>query len=166
MPRRSARGLRAVVAALLVTVLASGCGGAGGDAWPLVTIESLDGTEVPTDQLLGDVPTVVTVWAVWCTPCREELPGLQALLDDHDGAFRVVGVNNGDDPAAASSFLDGLGVTFTSYRDPQGRLTSALGVVSLPATLIVLPDGEVAWQHLGAVSMAEVERRLAPHLAA
>ena len=153
---------------VLVVVAGAACGGGAGDGagWPSVAIESLAGDPVSSDALVADVPTVVTVWAVWCTPCREELPALQALMEGHDGAVQVVGVNNGDDPGAAGAFLDSLGVTYTSYRDPQGLLTSALGVVSLPATLIVLPDGEVAWQHLGAVSMDEVERRLAPHLAA
>lgn len=161
----AARGVRALAVVVAAIVLAS-CGGGGNDGagWPSVTIESLDGAEVASDSLVADVPTVVTVWAVWCTPCRDELPALQALMEGHGGAVEVVGVNNGDDPGAASAFLDSLGVSYTSYRDPQGRLTSALGVVSLPATIIVLPDGEIAWQHLGAVSMDEVERRLAPHL--
>jgi thiol-disulfide isomerase/thioredoxin len=148
---------------------ASGCGGGGEDdrSWPSVEVETLDaggGTTVSSSSMIADRPTVVTVWAVSCQPCREELPALQALLDDSGTSLAVVGVNNGDRPADATAFLDEIGVSFPMYRDPQARLTSALAVASLPATMLVLPDGTVVWKHLGAVSIDEVRRRVEPHL--
>jgi thiol-disulfide isomerase/thioredoxin len=156
---------------LLVGVLAAaalvGCGDGGGssasgrDPWPSVEVERLaDGTTVDTSSIVGEVPTVVSVWSVSCKPCREELPGLQALSEARGGDVAVVGVNNGDDPDAALSFLDEIGVTFPMYRDPQGMLTSAVNVPVLPATLIVMPDGTIGWWELGEVSRAEVEAEL------
>lgn len=159
--------LAAVGAWLVVAGLLAGCGGddtssaSGRDAWPSVEIERLDdGAKVDTATFVGDVPTVVSVWAVWCRPCRQELPGLQALSEERDGTVAVVGVNNGDDPKAALAFLDEIGVTFPMYRDPQGALTSAVKVPGVPATVIVMPDGTIGWWQLGEVSQAEVGAEL------
>lgn len=152
---------------VVATALLAGCGGgddtpaSDADAWPSVEIERLaDGASVDTASLVGDVPTVVSVWAVWCKPCREELPGLQELSEARAGEVTVVGVNNGDDVDAALGFLDEIGVTFDQYRDPQGALTSAVKVPVVPATLIVMPDGTIGWSELGEVSRAEVEAEL------
>jgi thiol-disulfide isomerase/thioredoxin len=156
-----------MASALVGVALLSGCGGddssssSGRDPWPSVEIERLaDGASVDTETLVGDVPTVVSVWAVWCKPCREELPGLQELSEARAGTVEVVGVNNGDDPEAALDFLDEIGVTFPMYRDPQGALTSAVKVPVVPATLIVMPDGTIGWWELGEVSRADVEAEL------
>jgi thiol-disulfide isomerase/thioredoxin len=100
---------------------------------------------------------VVTVWAVWCEPCRKELPVLDALARERDGTVAVVGLNHGDEPARARAFLDDLGVTFPSWRDPDGRLVTALGVGSLPATFVVDASGAIVWRRLGVVTPDEVQ---------
>lgn len=146
---------------VLMPVMAA-CG--GGDAerpWPEVTVEYLaTGEPASSLALLGaDTrrPTVVAVWAVWCQPCRKELPALQELVEQRGGEVMVAGINHGDDPVAARRFLAELRVTFPSLRDPDGRLVSALGVVSLPATFVVDQRGVVTWSRLGVVTVAEVE---------
>lgn len=146
--------------AALLTVMACG-GGDQAARWPEVTVEDLaTGRPVPSTSVLGVTsgrPTVVTVWAVWCEPCRHELPVLDELARERADSLAVAGINHGDDPLEARGFLEDLGVDLASLRDPDGRLVSALGVVSLPATFVVDGDGRIAWQRLGVVERAEVE---------
>jgi cytochrome c biogenesis protein CcmG, thiol:disulfide interchange protein DsbE len=49
-----------------------------GSPAPPATLVTLDGTHISSAALLGRV-VVLTFWATWCTPCREELP----LLSDY-----------------------------------------------------------------------------------
>jgi cytochrome c biogenesis protein CcmG, thiol:disulfide interchange protein DsbE len=49
-----------------------------GSPAPPATLVTLDGTHISSAALLGQV-VVLTFWATWCTPCREELP----LLSDY-----------------------------------------------------------------------------------
>jgi cytochrome c biogenesis protein CcmG, thiol:disulfide interchange protein DsbE len=87
----------------------------GAPAPPLV-LHTLDGRDIATRDLMGQV-VIVTFWATWCEPCREELPllsayarrhaaqGLQVLgfsLDGPDDLAKVKGV------AATLSFPVGL----------------------------------------------------------
>jgi thiol-disulfide isomerase/thioredoxin len=115
------------------------------------------GTPVSTADLVGEVPLVVSLWAVWCQPCKRELPELQELAQERTGQIDVVGVNIGDDADRVQMFLTELGVRFPMYRDVDGLLLSELDVPQVPATAVVLPSGEVAWLHLGEVTREQVE---------
>jgi thiol-disulfide isomerase/thioredoxin len=104
-----------------------------------------------------DRVSVIAVWAVWCTPCRKELPALDELGRRRSDDLAVGAINHGDDPTQAQVFLEELGVGFASVRDPDGRLVSALGVASLPATFVVDAAGRITWSRLGVVEVADIE---------
>jgi peroxiredoxin len=53
----------------------------GKPAPPLV-LNALDGQRIAIRDLLGQV-VIVTFWATWCDPCREELPLLSAYAKAH-----------------------------------------------------------------------------------
>lgn len=49
---------------------------------PAATLVTLDGQRIATSELLGRV-VILTFWATWCGPCREELPLLSAYATQH-----------------------------------------------------------------------------------
>src|SRR6202790_85188 len=49
---------------------------------PAATLVTLDGQQISTSALLGHV-VILTFWATWCGPCREELPLLSAYAAQH-----------------------------------------------------------------------------------
>jgi cytochrome c biogenesis protein CcmG, thiol:disulfide interchange protein DsbE len=52
---------------------------------PPATLVTLDGRRISTTQLLGQV-VILTFWATWCEPCREELPLLSRYADQQAAA--------------------------------------------------------------------------------
>lgn len=93
---------------------------------------------------------VLNFWAVWCAPCRHEMPTLdrlQAAMPD----IAVVPVAAGrNDPAAIAKFYAEAGVTgLPVLRDPKLGLSRAMGVVGLPVTLIVNPEGQEVARLIG-----------------
>lgn len=64
---------------------------------PPATLHTLEGTSLSTAQYLGKV-VILTFWATWCVPCREELPLLSTYAKAHaDDGLVVLGFSL-DDP--------------------------------------------------------------------
>jgi cytochrome c biogenesis protein CcmG/thiol:disulfide interchange protein DsbE len=147
--------------ALAVVVASCGGGsGGGGDALPDVTLASLDAGAPALDVGSLRGPAVVNLWATWCQPCRKELPAFQEVSTARPDV-RFVGVDIAEDPGKARDFLADLGITFDQYLDDRGELTDALGTAVLPVTIIVDADGKVATEHIGPMSVGDLQDALA-----
>lgn len=85
---------------------------------------------------------IVNYWAIWCVPCRQEIPELNAI--DRDTDLAVFAVNyDGQRGAALRAQADDLGIAFTLLEQDPGP---GLGIERprvLPTTLLVSPNGEV-----------------------
>jgi cytochrome c biogenesis protein CcmG, thiol:disulfide interchange protein DsbE len=58
---------------------------------PAAMLMTLEGERISTSDLLGQV-VILTFWATWCAPCREELPLLSSYAAQHAAAgLRVLG---------------------------------------------------------------------------
>ncbi len=116
--------------------------------------EPIDGTDVPfthqdggeiTLADLGNGYTVLNFWATWCAPCRKEMPSLSALQDALvDTNAQVVTVATGRNPRPAiEAFFDEIGVdNLPLHADPRQSFSRAMGVLGLPVTLIISPQGQ------------------------
>ncbi|MBC7477963.1 MAG: TlpA family protein disulfide reductase [Pseudorhodobacter sp.] len=93
---------------------------------------------------------VVNFWATWCVPCRTEMPALDRLQTAMPG-LTVVTVAVGPNPLPAiDKFLTGAGVqNVVVWRDPQARFAAQVGVMGLPVTVVVNPEGQEVARLLG-----------------
>lgn len=53
-----------------------------GQRAPAAMLTTLDGTRIATKDLIGRV-VILTFWATWCGPCRQELPLLSAYAEKY-----------------------------------------------------------------------------------
>ncbi len=107
-------------------------------------------------------PVVVTLFASWCTPCRDELPRYAAVARQVRGRVRFVAVDShetGDGWAFASGLhLPGSG--FTLAADPTGGLFTAYHARGLPVIAFYSPDGRLLRTDNGALPTAVLEQAL------
>src|SRR5579859_4305339 len=90
--RRLCTGIAAaLLAGLLPRTPAVARGLRTGVPAPAARLGTLDGQDISTAELLGQV-VILTFWATWCVPCREELPLLSRYAEQHavDG-LKVLG---------------------------------------------------------------------------
>jgi thiol-disulfide isomerase/thioredoxin len=111
---------------------------------PRVAFEDADGNAVSLAQWRGQT-VLVNFWATWCAPCRAEMPSLNALQQDLGGEdFQVVTIATGRNPLPAiRKFFDEVGLTdLPVLRDPKRALSRDMGVLGLPASIILNADGQ------------------------
>lgn len=86
LTRRALLRGAATLAAAAPGVLASSWAWANdlrlGHPAPPATLMTLDGPRIDTRDLVGRV-VILTFWATWCGPCREELPLLSAYAEQN-----------------------------------------------------------------------------------
>ena len=82
---------------------------------------------------------VINYWAIWCKPCREEIPELNQLNQVENVV--VLGVNfDGKVGEALISDAVDLGIAFDVIDDPASNLNISRPSV-LPTTLVLSPQG-------------------------
>jgi len=91
---------------------------------------------------------ILNIWATWCGPCREEMPGLAKIQETRgNDDFEVFALNvdrNATDKPA--KFLESINATSLNlYLDPDNKSFQSLRskglVFGLPTTMIVDPKG-------------------------
>lgn len=108
-----------------------------------VTFIGEDGSEMTLDDYAGK-HVVLNFWATWCAPCRKEMPHLSALQTTMGGDdFAVVTIATGRNPRPAMErFLADIGVdNLPLHTDPRQALARDMGVLGLPVTVILDPQG-------------------------
>lgn len=115
---------------------------------PDVQLYTLAGRPARLAQFRGKV-VLVNVWASWCPPCLAELPGLQALyqqLDTAKVAFVCISLDESLDRTRA--LLRRRGYSLPVFF-PAAPLPAPFASSSIPYTVILAPDGQVAARHAG-----------------
>lgn len=110
---------------------------------------------------------VVNFFASWCDPCKEEAPMLnrvQRALERRGGT--VLGVAWDDLRADTRAFVRENGVAFPVVRDVDGGFGRAYGVIGLPETFVVDPQGRVAALLRQPLTQEWIDETLDPLLAA
>ncbi|HKO04898.1 MAG TPA: TlpA disulfide reductase family protein [Candidatus Acidoferrales bacterium] len=103
-------------------------------------------------------PLMVTFWATWCEPCREEFPMVNELVQQYrPKGLAVFGMNMDDDAEAslALKFLAKMQPVFLSYRKKPGKEEEFINRVNpkwagtMPVTFLYTPDGRLMGQIVG-----------------
>jgi thiol-disulfide isomerase/thioredoxin len=132
---------------------------------PDVTLDCLGGGPAVHVAGLTGRPTVVNLWAAWCTECHAELAYFDALSTHHD--VRVLGVDTADTDGNALSFAAKYrpAMTYASVSDPARRVLTGVKEDNLPVTAFVDSAGHVVHVHLGPYdSAAQLRQDVATYL--
>lgn len=89
---------------------------------------------------------VLNFWATWCPPCRKEMPSLSELQTQlGSDQFEVITIATmRNSPRKISEFFESIAVdNLPQYMDrDRGAMARSMGVLGLPTTLIISPQGQ------------------------
>lgn len=150
-------------APILVMLLALCLAGAGGrtalaDPGAAETIDAGQLLKMVADNK-GKV-FVVNVFASWCPPCRDEIPGLvnvrRAFPED---TLRMLGVSVDKEPKALAAYMKELSINYP-VRLARGDFIQRVGVTAVPQLLIYNKKGELAINHRGLVDEEDLKNAI------
>ncbi|HEY2290052.1 MAG TPA: TlpA disulfide reductase family protein [Thermoanaerobaculia bacterium] len=123
----------------------------------------LDGGAVAAEQLRGRV-VVLDFWAVWCTPCRRELPEIERVharfARRPDVAFFAVDGAQGDTPEQARQYFRDHGYRLDLAYDDRQVVQTSLSVHGYPTLLVLDRAGRIRLRHVGFLGAEELAGKL------
>ncbi|MBM3933308.1 MAG: TlpA family protein disulfide reductase [SAR202 cluster bacterium] len=127
--------------------------------------DSADGGESLGLSELRGKPVIVNFWAVWCGPCREEMPIFEHVYRDYGHlGLTVVGVDMGLPGEAseqqARDFIREIGVTYPVGIPPSEEARAAYGVSGLPVTVCIDRRGKIASRWSGAITDEALDQQV------
>ena len=104
-------------------------------------VKTFTDTNFQSEVLQSELPTLVDFWAVWCGPCKQIAPTIDALANDYKGKLQVGKVDV----------------------DREQVIAQQLRVTSIPA-LFLFKGGKVVWSFAGAAPRSKIEGEIKKHL--
>lgn len=99
----------------------------------------------------GQPPTLVAVFATWCSTCRAEFATLDSLhraLAPRGIRVLALSVDERDD-AHVRRFVEARKASVPTARDRSGAVGKTFGAVGVPEHYLVDGDGKVRWHGRG-----------------
>ena len=123
---------------------------------PHFSLASLDGRELALNDYQGKY-LLVNFWATWCAPCKVEMPSLEFLYQKFKQRnFAMIAVSNDIFGAqVVKPYIQSQNFTFPVGLDPKLEVSNQFGVISLPTTFLIDPQGKIIGVLNGAENWAE-----------
>jgi thiol-disulfide isomerase/thioredoxin len=115
-------------------------------------------------------PLLVTFWATWCDPCREEFPDLVQIDKDYKARgleFVIISLDDpGDIKTGVPQYLQKMHAAMPAYllnvADPEPAIkeVDATWTGGLPATFLFDAQGQIVFKHMGRILPGELRAAL------
>jgi cytochrome c biogenesis protein CcmG/thiol:disulfide interchange protein DsbE len=138
--------LLAVAALSVAADAAAGAPPTVGQPAPQLIVPQLDGHEFDLGKMRGKV-VLVNVWATWCSPCRSEMPTLNAFYRRyHSRGLDLLGLSIDEPPAAAQVRQVMRQFSYPAALASAARVNGFGDPIAVPITYVIDAHGVIRAQ--------------------
>ena len=117
---------------------------------PDFSLATLGGQSVSLSSLQGK-PILLNFWATYCSPCRVEMPYMQAIFEEKAGeGLVVIAINVGEDESLVRGVVEETGITFPTAIDFTHAVSGDYQIRYIPATFFIDDAGAIKSMRVGA----------------
>lgn len=131
---------------------------------PDFSLKTIDGKSLKLTDLRGKA-VLINLWASWCPPCRDEMPGIQVAYEKYkDKGLVVLGIDFTvqDHVVDVKAFIQEFKLTFPILLDETGDVSAVLyGMRGLPTSYFIDPAGVIQRIQVGAMLPEKIDEYLA-----
>jgi cytochrome c biogenesis protein CcmG/thiol:disulfide interchange protein DsbE len=131
---------------------------------PELSLQNVNGK---TESLKDYRSKVVLVnnWAIWCPPCKAEIPTLEAYYKDHSAdGFVIIGIEAGETQADVLAFAQGHDMTYPVWFDVKNAALAAFKNQGLPSSYVIDHKSTIRLAWIGGISREMLEKYVTPLL--
>ncbi len=121
---------------------------------PTTSVRDINGKQISfNDAFEKGKVTLVSFWATWCVPCKQEIKNIKTKLPEWQKEanfnYMTVSIDDARATAMVKTYAKSQGWTFPVLLDPNSDLKRSLNFQNVPYTLIVDKNGRIVYQHTG-----------------
>jgi thiol-disulfide isomerase/thioredoxin len=121
------------------------------------SLTDLDGNKVSLKDLKGK-NVYINFWATWCPWCIKELPDIEKIYQEYkDKDLVVLAVDIGEDKTTVKNFITKNSYYLNVQLETDQSVSQAYGISSIPVSMFIDKDGNIAAKRVGALSEEEMQ---------
>ena len=127
------------------------------DNIPNVDLKTMEGKTISFHEVTDQNNVVIiSLWATWCVPCREEHPLLMKL--NKNQSIKLIGLNYRDNLSNAKNFINEFGNPYSQIIiDDDGTLSVEFGAYGVPETFIIDKNKQIIRKFIGPINKDIIE---------
>jgi thiol-disulfide isomerase/thioredoxin len=131
---------------------------------PELALQNVNGKNETLNDYRDKV-VLVNNWAIWCPPCKAEIPTLEAYYKAHllEG-FVIIGIEAGEAQTEVLKFSQEHGMTYPIWLDPKNAALAAFKNQGLPSSFLIDRKGAVRFAWIGEISVEMLDQYVSPLL--
>ena len=120
---------------------------------PSVDIKDLNGKVFNTSEFdNNNNPIIISFWATWCKPCKQELENIHELYEDWQEETNVkliaISIDDSRNTAKIKPLVNAKGWEYEVYQDSNREFATKMGVNPIPHTFLLDGNKKVVWEHV------------------
>ena len=119
---------------------------------PNINLKDVKGNNVNISKIDNDgKPMIISFWATWCKPCKNELDAISYLYEDwqenYDVELVAITIDTRRNMAQVGPMVESKGWEYTILSAVQSDMENAFNFNFIPQTLLIDKKGNIVYTH-------------------